>query len=54
MDSIALTRNPTYVDRPGSGRHWYRVGLLANFRDRVDGSDLMLVGPVRSAGQTAR
>ena len=47
MTSIALTREPSYVDHPGPAPHWYRVGLLANFRDRMDGSDLMLVGPVR-------
>jgi len=50
MGSIALTRDPAYVDHPGGGRHWYRVGLLANYRDRIDGSDLMLVGPVRAVG----
>jgi hypothetical protein len=50
MTSVALTRSTTYVDHPGPGRHWYRIGLLANFRNRLDGSDLMLVGPVSRAG----
>jgi hypothetical protein len=50
MSAIGLTRRTSYVDRPGPGRHWYRIGLEANFRNRVDGSDLMLVGPVTAAG----
>jgi hypothetical protein len=54
MTSVGLTRGPTFVDHPGPGRHWYRIGLLANFRDRTDGSDLMLVSPVTSVGATAR
>jgi hypothetical protein len=50
MAPIAYTRRTSYVDRPGPGRHWYRIGLDANYRDRLDGSDLMLVGPVTAAG----
>jgi hypothetical protein len=50
MTAIGFTRGTSYVDHPGPGRHWYRIGLEANFRDRVDGSDLMLVGPVTAAG----
>ncbi len=50
MTAIGYTRRASYVDRPGPGRHWYRIGLEANFRDRLDGSDLMLVGPVTAAG----
>jgi hypothetical protein len=50
MKSIALTRAATFTDHPGPGAHTYRIGLLANFRDRDDGSDLILVGPARSAG----
>lgn len=50
MNAIGYTRRTSYVDRPGPGRHWYRIGLEANFRDRLDGSDLMLVGPVTAAG----
>ena len=50
MTAIGFTRRTSYVDRPGPGRHWYRIGLEANFRDRLDGSDLMLIGPVTAAG----
>ena len=50
MKAVGLTRGTSWVDHPPSGTHWYRIGLLANFRDEVDGSDLMLVGPARSAG----
>ena len=50
MKSIALTRATTFLDHPGPGSHTYRIGLLANFRDRDDGSDLMLVGPATSVG----
>jgi hypothetical protein len=53
MASIGLTRETSFVDHPGKGRHWYRVGLLANFRERLDGSDLMLVGPATAATSTA-
>jgi hypothetical protein len=52
MDRVGVTRSPTFVDKPGPGPHWYRIALLANFRDALDGSDLMLLGPatpVRSA-----
>lgn len=49
MTAIGFTRSTSYVDRPGRGRHWYRIGLEANFRDRLDGSDLMLVGPPTAA-----
>jgi hypothetical protein len=45
MEPVTLTRGTSYVDHPGPGRHWYRVGLLANYRDATDGSDLMLIGP---------
>jgi hypothetical protein len=50
MAPIGYTRSTSYVDRPGPGRHWYRIGLEANFRDDLDGSDLMLVGPVTAVG----
>ena len=50
MKPIAYTQRTSYLDRPGPGKHWYRIGLEANYRDRLDGSDLMLVGPVTAAG----
>jgi hypothetical protein len=53
MDSVGVTRAPSFVDRPGAGIHWYRIALLANFRDALDGSDLMLLGPATRV-RTAR
>ncbi len=49
MNQIGLTRGTTFTDaHPGRGRHWYRIGLLANYRDDFVGSDLMLLGPAAS------
>ena len=45
MDQQGLTRAPSFDDRPGKGTFWYRVALMANYRNALDGSDLMLVGP---------
>ena len=53
MTTVGLTRDTTYVDHPPAGRHWYRIGLAADYTGTVNGSDLMLVGPA-TAVSTAR
>lgn len=49
MDPVGTTRTGMFDDKPGRGRFWYRVGLFANYRDSMDGSDLMLLGPATEA-----
>jgi hypothetical protein len=45
MDRVGITRTPSFDDTPGAGTFWYRIALMANYRDTLDGSDLMLLGP---------
>jgi hypothetical protein len=46
MNRIGLTRETTFTDtHPGRGTHWYRIGLLANYRNDFVDSDLVLLGP---------
>jgi hypothetical protein len=51
MTQVTTTRDTSFTDRPGPGRHWYRIALLANYTDTA--GDLMLFGPATSA-RTAR
>ncbi len=57
MNRIGLTRETTFTDtHPGRGTHWYRIGLLANYRDDFVDSDLVLLGRRRRPpdGRAAR
>jgi hypothetical protein len=49
MTTVGITRDTSFVDHPSAGRHWYRIGLAANYTDTLDGSDLMLIGPPTAA-----
>lgn len=49
MTSIGYTSATSFVDHASAGRHWYRVGLMANYTKTLDGSDLMLIGPATAA-----
>jgi hypothetical protein len=52
MTLVATTADTAYVDSAAHGRHWYRIGLAANYSSTPSASDLMLLGPATSA--TAR
>lgn len=45
MDRVGITRRPSFDDTTGRGRTWYRIALMVNYKDALDGSDLMLLGP---------
>jgi hypothetical protein len=49
MSPVGTTRDGVFDDKPGRGRFWYRIGLFANYRNALDGSDLMLLGPATEA-----
>jgi hypothetical protein len=53
MKTIGYTRSTSFVDHPPPGPHWYRIGMMANYSNTLDGSDLMLIGPP-TAATTAR
>jgi hypothetical protein len=43
MPKAATVRGTSFVDRPGSGRWWYRVAMVAGPDSTVPGGDLMLI-----------
>ena len=49
MKTVGYTRSTTFVDHPPAGPHWYRIGMMANYTNTLDGSDLMLIGKLSAA-----
>ena len=45
MDTLGVTRGHTFVDasRPGKGRWAYRIGVMGNWLNDVNGGDVMVV-----------
>ena len=45
MDTLGVTRGHTFVDttRPGKGRWAYRIGVMGNWLNDVQGGDVMVV-----------
>ncbi len=49
MEAVAATHATSFVDRPGSGRWTYRIGVSANWLDDFRYGDIYVVSPPVSA-----